>query len=252
MPLLTVTNRPHRRVTPATDPLNNSVLSPGSLVAWWKADEASGTVLKDYSGNGFDATYNTGSGFLSYRNTPLRTGSAGCIGMSGLAYAAVITTSGSLASVGHTSTDTWTLVAFVKKTGGGGVGAKFFGYGPANISVENGPCLEYRGTGSNFAVTNTGSGANRIQSPNNTGGTVIMIAATKDSGTGYTLWENGTSVATATFTYGTPTNSTVEFLGATVFPGSGGFIGLGSDFIIYNTALNSTQLTAIAHAGGLV
>lgn len=251
MPLLMSIARPHRRVAPATDPLNTPVLSL-SPVAWWKADEASGTVLKDYSGNGFDATYNTGSGFLSYRNTPLRTGSLGCIGMSGLSYAASITTSGALASIGHTSTDTWTLIAFVKKTGAGSVGAKFFGYGPANIAVENGPCLEYRGTGQNFAVTNVGSGANRIQSPNNTGGTVIMIAATKNSTTGYTLWENGAAVATNTFTYGVPTNSIVEFLGTTAFAASGAFIGFGSDFIIYNTALNSTQLTAIAHAGGLV
>lgn len=253
MPLLTVTNRPHRRVTPATDPLNNSVLSL-SPVAWWKADEASGSTMLDYSGNGFHATYNTGSGFLSYRNTALRAGSAGCIGMSGLSYAAQVVPTGLLAAVGQIYPgDSWTIVAFLNKTGGGSVLAKAFGWGVGNVGSENGPNVMYRGAGGTARGEYSTGGA-EIISPNNTAGTVIMLAATKDASGNCVLYENGTSVGTATYGGVRPANpSPIQFLGTSGgVTAQYGYIGFGSDFIVYNVALNSTQLTAIAHAGGLV
>lgn len=251
--------RPHMR--PDTSDAMTKAVTQDGLVAWWKADEAPGaTTMLDYSGNGNHATYNLSVlTHLVQGNAPIRAGSNACIQFTAIdrAPAAAIAASGRL-NIGVSNTAPFTIAAFVKKLSSTSQIQKILGMGPDNFGVnENGPNIQYRQA---FFPTNAGCWsveANRFYSPNSTAGTVVFLALTYNGGGAspvHTLYENGTSVATSTDPYVTPHYSQVDIFGAGQNPVDTDYslVGYGSDFLIYDKALNSTQLTAIAHAGGLV
>lgn len=240
--------RPHLRV-PVTRTFNEIIIDTPGLVGWWKADETSGTTMVDSSPNGNDATY---SGSVTLNQTPLRDGSTACIQMTANGRAATRSNSG--VSVGTTSGSSATWACILKNSGGGSVLRKAFGYGPDNLAQENGPCIGYgsgvAGISTGHAYGGTDSVVTRFQSPNSTSGSVVFVAMVK-SGTTWTLYENGTSVNSLTTAFSAGVYSTLDFLGVPNFPASDGFIGYGSDFMIYNTALTAAQLLSMAQAAGL-
>lgn len=258
---LASTARPHIKVSHLPT-LTEAILAL-SPVAWWKLDEGVGaTTALDYSGNGYNATYNTDS-HVVLGNTPMYNGSLACVQVtSALNFAAATASVSTYPALllGLHVTDAMTMACFVKETGGGATIQKCFGYGPLHTGVDEGlPDIQYRNTAA--ARGRTGN-ATQVISGNSTGGTVVFLAWTMAAGVSnnvWTLYENGTSVGTTTQSFFFPANvKEWDIMGAQsntppdAPQNSYAYTGYGSDFMLFNYALNSTQLTAIAHAAGLV
>jgi hypothetical protein len=224
--------------------IDHLVLAEPSLLAWWKGDETSGSTMFDSGPGGHNATY-TGSQTLN--QPPLRVGSTGCVQMTANGNAAGISSTGiqiySLASK-------WTLACVVKKTGGGSVLQKAFGYGPGDGATERAPCVGYRLATSATAAYASEAAGTRFFSPNATAGSAVFLAIVKTGTSSWAMYENGTQVNTDTAGGSIGTNTQIEMMGSSVFAGSYGFIGYGSDFMLFTDDV-SASLLGMAKAMGL-
>lgn len=240
--------RPHLRV-PVTRTFNDLVIDNPNLVGWWKADETSGSAMYDSSGNGYDATY---TGTQTLGNAPLRAGSTGCLYMGSKALAASRSPLTGI-NLDATSGALFTMALVMKRTGTGTNLSKAFGYGPSNISQENGPCIGYNAPGltTDHLYGCIDSGGTRFQASTASSGSTVFAALVKTSSTTWELYENGSLVGSLTHAYNAPIITNLEFFGATNFGSSEGIIGYASDFMLFDTNLSAAQLLAIAQAGGL-
>jgi len=225
-----------------TDTLSTAILAD-SPVGYWKADETSGTVMADSSGNGYHGTYTVAVG-VTRGAPPLRAMATASLGSDGTAVGATVPYNVAL-DVAIGGTTAWAMECVVKKVSTkGAVWDQVFG--AIGTTGGMGLRLFYRGTGRNFATGRCD--AADIASPNSTSGSIVHLIFERD-GSVSNLYENGMLVASGTGgaaqLYGD-----LQFLGTAAFLSSYAFNGFGSDFALYNHALGATRALAHAKAAG--
>lgn len=235
------TDLPDASIT--TDTLSTAILAD-SPVGYWKADEASGTVMADSSGNGYHGTYTVAAG-VTRGAPPLRVMATASLGSDGTAVGATVPYNVAL-DVAIGGTTAWAMECVVKKVSTkGAVWDQVFG--AIGTTGGLGLRLFYRGTGRNFATGRCD--AADITSPNSTSGSIVHLIFERN-GSVSNLYENGALVASGTGgaaqLYGD-----LQFLGTAAFLSSYAFNGFGSDFALYNHALGATRALAHAKAAGL-
>jgi alpha-L-arabinofuranosidase len=202
-------------------------------VEWYKADASSGTTLADSSGNNHNGTLNNAAGFAS--------------GVSGNA----LSLTGGYASLptGLVSTVTdFTVAAWVKVTTLANWERVFdFGTGTTDymfLTPDAGTTNAIR-----FSITTGGDGnEQQLNGPVLAANTWTHIAVTL-SGTTGTLFVNGIAVATNTNMTLHPSSlgsTNHNYLGRSQFTGDPTYQGLIDDFRIYNQALSSAAVLALA------
>lgn len=229
-----------------TESLDTAIMADGPL-GYWKADEASGTVMTDSSGNGYHGIYNTAAG-VTLGNAPLRAGGRGSLGVSVATWGARVpaNTAIEIAGSGRTA---WAMEVVVKKTGGlSSVFSQVFG---AQGSIGgDGQRIFYRwGTDRDYLLGRSYDSGTDVQSPNATTGQVVH-AIFERNGASANLYENGTLVATGP-TAVSAWFGDLMFLGTSEYSSSYAIAATASDFAIYDHALGPTRALAHAKAAGL-
>lgn len=229
-----------------TDSLDTAILADGPL-GYWKADEASGTVMADSSGNGHHGVYNTAAG-VTLGNAPLRAGGRGSLGVSVATWGARVPANTTIEIAGNGRT-AWAMEVVVKKTGGlSSVFSQVFGRDGALSG--NGQRIFYRwGTDRDYLIGRSLDSGTDVQSPNATTGQVVHVIFERN-GASASLYENGVPVATG------PTAESsgfgdLMFLGTAAYSDSYAIGATASDFAIYDHALGPTRALAHAKAAGL-
>jgi autotransporter-associated beta strand protein len=201
-------------------------------LAWYKADETSGSVLADATAGGHTATLTTTYNFVSGL-------SGGAVQLTG-GYASLPT--GIVSSVSN-----FTIAAWIKADSlsnwmrvfdfGTGTSAYMF------LTPDAGGTNALR-----FAITTSGGGGEQqLNGPVLTAGTWYHIAVVLSGNTG-TLYVNGAAVATNTSMTLHPSSlgsTTHNYLGKSQFSDPA-FLGTIDDFRIYSRALSAAEISALA------
>ena len=202
-------------------------------LAWYKADESSGTTLTDATAGGHTATLTTTYNFVS--------------GLSGNA----LQLTGGYASLPAgivSGVSNFTIAAWVKADSLSNWARIFdFGTGATDymfLTPDAGTTNALR-----FAITTSGGGGEQqLNGPALTTGTWYQLAVVLSGNTG-TLYVNGAAVATNTSMTLHPSSlgsTTQNYLGKSQFSSDPAFKGTIDDFRIYNRALSSTEISALA------
>ncbi len=202
-------------------------------LAWYKADESSGTTLADATAGGHTAMLTTTYGFVS-----------------GLSGNAVQLTGGyaSLPAGIVSGVNNFTIAAWVKADSLSNWARIFdFGTGVTDymfLTPDAGTTNALR-----FAITTSGGGGEQqLNGPTLTTGTWYHLAVVLSGNTG-TLYVNGAAVATNTGMTLHPSSlgsTTLNYLGKSQFSSDPSFKGTIDDFRIYSRALSATEISALA------
>lgn len=215
-----------------------TVLADAPL-AYWRANEVSGTTMFDSSGNGLNATYGPNA---QLNQTALYSGNTACVGMSTLDYAAKLV--GPTGALLAARTGPWTIECIVKNTGTGSSTGWILAYDKSGNPTSPTPMLgmTYFGApGVHDQVTSYYS--SEVYSPNHTGGSVIHLMLVYDGAGTWTLYENGVQAWSGLATSQSGSVDNIWFLGNSQGT-TNGFIGYGCDFAIYNKALSAGRAAA--------
>jgi alpha-L-arabinofuranosidase len=214
----------------ATSDATATIVAP---IAWYRADESSGTTLADSSGNGHDATLTGAAAFAG--------------GVSGNA----LSLSGGNANLPAgivSGLNDFTISAWVRPTSLANWARVFdFGTGTtANMFLTD----DAGGTNAlRFAITTGGGGGEqRLDGPALTANTWTHVAVTLSGNIG-TLYVNGLPVATNTGMTIHPTalgSTTQNYLGKSQYAADPAFQGSIDDFRLYGTALTAQQILQLA------
>lgn len=212
---------------------------PLSAAGWWKLDESSGTVATDSSGNGRNGTYGVGA----VHAAAISANSAGCLDNTGGAGYVTIPLTSAL-NVGQAPPWAIAITLKIDALGAGGVGGSgqkhvFVNYGSEPFGYFDFALIVDPTDGLYGSFTKLNTTSISATTPGSIG-TTAQRAVLNHTGTALELWINRTLIQSV------PTTAVAWNGGADGIVIGRGFDGRTSDAMVFDDALNSSQITADA------